>query len=230
MTMDDLLVIGGGILGVAVAREYLRRRPGAAVTVLEADRHIAGGQTGHNSGVIHAGLYYAPGSLKARLCKIGAGATMAFCQAHGVPYRRICKLVVATDATEVKRMDALAARAAANGIDLEPIDATALAELEPHVRGRAALFSANTAVVDFAQVARARAEQVQQAGGRIITGAIVRSICERRGEVIVATDTSERPAAQVVACAGLQADRVARLGGLAVDFRIVPFRGEYYQL
>lgn len=228
--MHDLIVIGGGIVGLATAREALRRRPGCDVVVLEKDATLAAGQTGHNSGVIHAGLYYAPGSLKARLCRAGAAATRAFCDEHGVPYRTIGKLVVATDDDELARMRALADRAARNGIELEEVDGDRLAELEPEVRGVAALLSPTTGVVDFAEVAQAMAREVGELGGRIVTRSRVREIAERSDGVVVTSDSGEYRAARLVACAGLQADRVARLGGLDVDFRIVPFRGEYYQL
>ncbi len=228
--MHDLIVIGGGILGLATAREALRRAPGSDVVVLEKADDVATAQTGHNSGVIHAGIYYAPGSLKARLCKAGASATREFCEEHGITHRTIGKLVVATDAAEVERMHALAARAAANGIELEEVDGARLAELEPNIRGMAALLSPTTGVVDFRDVAREMARQVAELGGRVVTRSQVREIDERAGAVVVRTDTGEYRAERLVACAGLQADRVARLGGLDVDFRIVPFRGEYYQL
>lgn len=228
--MEDLIVIGAGIVGLATAREALRRKPSSAVVVLESGDSIATEQTGHNSGVIHAGLYYAPGSLKARLCKAGAEATRRYCDEHGIEHRTIGKLVVATDEAEVTRMAALAERAAANGIELERIDGAHLAEIEPHVRGLAALMSPTTGVVDFRQVAQAMAREIEEMGGRVVTRSRVRSIDERAGEVVVTSDTGEYRGAKLVACAGLQADRVARMGGLEVDFRIIPFRGEYYQL
>jgi len=228
--VHDLIVIGGGIVGLATARETLLRRPGCDVVVLEKADDVATGQTGHNSGVIHAGIYYAPGSLKARLCRAGAQATREFCDEHGISHRTIGKLVVATDAAEVERMHALAARAAANGIELEEVDGPRLAELEPAVRGVAALLSPSTGVVDFRDVAREMARQVTELGGRVVTRSQVREIDERADAVVVSTDTGEYRGRRLVACAGLQADRVARLGGLDVDFRIVPFRGEYYQL
>lgn len=224
-----MIVIGAGIVGLATAREALLRRPGSDVVVLDkAD--VATGQTGHNSGVIHAGLYYAPGSLKSRLCKAGVEATRRFCDERGIDYRTPGKLVVATTAAEVDRMRALAGRGAANGLHLEEIDRRRLAELEPEIDGLAALVSPSTGIVDFAAVARAMAEQITELGGRVITGAAVRRISESRDGVQVATADAEYRSDKLVACAGLQADRVARMGGLEVDFRIVPFRGEYYRL
>ncbi|MGI5189657.1 L-2-hydroxyglutarate oxidase [Promicromonospora sp. CA-289599] len=231
--MEDLVVIGAGIVGLATAREVLRRRPGAAVLVLEKADDIASAQTGHNSGVIHAGLYYAPGSLKARLCRAGQRATKEFCDEHAIPYKTIGKLVVATDAVEVDRMERLAVRGAENGIELERIDGDRLAEMEPNVRGLAALLSPATGVVDFREVARAMARDIDELGGRVITRSQVRSIRELAGpsgEVVVGSDTGEYRTRKLVVCAGLQADRIAAMGGLAVDFQVVPFRGEYYQL
>jgi L-2-hydroxyglutarate oxidase len=231
--MEDLVVIGAGIVGLATAREVLRRRPGAAVLVLEKADDIASAQTGHNSGVIHAGLYYAPGSLKARLCRAGQRATNEFCDEHAIPYKTIGKLVVATDEVEVDRMERLAVRGAENGIELERIDGGRLAEMEPNVRGQAALLSPATGVVDFREVARAMARDIEELGGRVITRSQVRSIREiagPSGEVVVGTDTGEYRTRKLVACAGLQADRIAAMGGLPVDFQVIPFRGEYYQL
>lgn len=231
--MEDLVVIGAGIVGLATAREVLRRRPGAAVLVLEKADDIASAQTGHNSGVIHAGLYYAPGSLKARLCRAGLRATKEFCDEHAIPYKTLGKLVVATDEVEVGRMERLAVRGAENGIELERIDGGRLAEMEPNVRGQAALLSPATGVVDFREVARAMARDIDELGGRVVTRSQVRSIREvagPSGEVVVGSDTGEYRTRKLVVCAGLQADRLAAMGGLAVDFQIVPFRGEYYQL
>lgn len=228
--MEDVVVIGAGIVGLATARALLRARPGLGVTVLDNADDVATAQTGHNSGVIHAGIYYAPGSLKARLCRAGEAATKAFCEEHGVPYAVPGKLVVATDEVEAARLRALGERAAQNGIELEPVDRGRLRELEPNVRGVAALLSPATGIVDFRAVARAMAAELVAAGGRVVTRAAVRSISEDTTGVHLETDTGPLRTRALVACAGLQADRVARMGGLDVRFRIVPFRGEYYQL
>ena len=230
--MDDVVVIGGGIVGLATARALLLGRPGLRVTVLEKGDDVATAQTGHNSGVIHAGLYYAPGSLKARLCRAGQQATKEFCDANGVPYATIGKLVVATDAAEVERMHALEQRGRANGLDLQRVSGAELREWEPNVVGLEALFSPTTGIVDYRLVARAMASEIEAAGGRVVTRARVRGITERASDraVHVESDIGPLSARVLVGCAGLQADRVARLGGLDVDFRIVPFRGEYYQL
>ncbi|MDO5684173.1 MAG: L-2-hydroxyglutarate oxidase [Propionibacteriaceae bacterium] len=228
--MDDVVIIGAGIVGLATAKALLDRRPGMQVTVLEKADDVASGQTSHNSGVIHAGLYYAPGSLKARLCRAGEVATKRYCDQHGIPYATIGKLVVATSDLEVERMHALAGRAAQNGIELERIEEARLREMEPNIAGQEALLSPATGIVDFRRVARALASEVNEAGGRVVTRARVRSITERADGVHVESDCGPIAARTLVACAGLQADRVARMGGLEVDFRIVPFRGEYYQL
>lgn len=231
--MENLIVIGAGIVGLATARAALQRQPGASVTVLDKADDVAQAQTGHNSGVIHAGLYYTPGSLKARLCRIGEGATKDFCDEHGIKYRSIGKLVVATNDAEVERMTALQARARKNGIELESISTARLKELEPNVRGRAALLSPTSGIVDFREVARAMVNEIISLGGQVVLRSQVREIREQPGpdgHVTIDSDSGEYRAEKLVACAGLQADRVAAMGGLDIDFQIIPFRGEYYQL
>lgn len=223
-------MVGAGIVGLATARALLLRRPGSRVLVLEKADDVATAQTGHNSGVIHAGIYYAPGSLKARLCRAGERATKDFCNVNGIRYETVGKLVVATDDVELERMARLEDRAAANGLELERLDAVRLRELEPHVRGVGALLSPATGIVDFREVARALAGEIVAHGGRVITRSQVRGITELSGEVAVDSDGGDFHAQRLVACGGLQADRLAAMGGLEVDFRIVPFRGEYFQL
>lgn len=228
--MEDVVIVGAGIVGLATARALQERRPGVGVTVLEKADDVATAQTGHNSGVIHAGLYYAPESLKARLCRAGEAATKRFCADHGIAFRTPGKLVVATNDVEVERLRALGERAASNGIRLRRIARSDLAELEPRIVGREALLSPATGIVDYRAVARALVDDITSAGGRVITRACVRSIEERPGGVRITCDIGEMETRSLVACAGLQADRVARLGGLDLDVRIVPFRGEYHQL
>lgn len=223
-------MVGAGIVGLATARALLLRRPGSRVLVLEKADDVATAQTGHNSGVIHAGIYYAPGSLKARLCRAGERATKDFCNVNGIRYETVGKLVVATDDVELERMARLEDRAAVNGLELERLDAVRLRELEPHVRGVGALLSPATGIVDFREVARALAGEIVAHGGRVITRSQVRGITELSGEVAVDSDGGDFHAQRLVACGGLQADRLAAMGGLEVDFRIVPFRGEYFQL
>lgn len=226
----EYAVIGGGIVGLATALALLERRPGASVVVLEKEDRLAAHQSGHNSGVIHAGIYYAPGSLKARLCRAGEKATKDFCRAHGIPFRTPGKLVVATTDAEVARLRDLRGRAAENGIDTEPVSAARLRELEPHVSGLEALLVPASGIVDYGQVATAMAEDVRTLGGLVLTGTAVTGIREDATCVRMLTDRGVVTAARLVACAGLQADRMARMGGLETDFRIVPFRGEYHQL
>lgn len=232
---DDVVIIGAGIVGLATARAVLERDPGASITVLEKAGAVATGQTGHNSGVIHAGIYYVPGSLKAELSRAGRIATMEFCDEHGIPVKRIGKLVVASDDRQLARLEQLADRAVQNGIEIQRIGREAITELEPDIVGAGAVLSPTTGIVDFARVARAMQEQLEASGVGIVLGAEVSAITEHGaaggGEVRVRTTTgAEYRAARLVACAGLQADRVARLGGLTADFRIVPFRGEYFDL
>jgi len=228
--VEDYLVVGAGIVGLATARALLLSRPGSKVLVLEKADDVATAQTGHNSGVIHAGIYYAPGSLKARLCRAGERATKDFCNLNDIRYETVGKLVVATDAVEMERLTRLGDRAAANGLELERLDEVRLRELEPHVRGVGALLSPTTGIVDFREVARALAGEIVAHGGRVITRSQVRGITELSGEVAVDSDSGDFHAQRLVACGGLQADRLAAMGGLDVDFRIVPFRGEYFQL
>jgi L-2-hydroxyglutarate oxidase len=223
----DCVIVGAGILGLAVAREVLRREPGTRLLVLEREHEIAAHQTGHNSGVIHAGIYYAPGSLKARLCVAGARELYEFCDEHGIAYERCGKLIVALDASELPGLDELERRGRANGVPgLRRLSAGELRELEPHVAGIAALHSPATGIVDFGAVARALASDLESLGAAVRTGVTVRSIS---GSVV---DTSEGPirAKRVVACAGAWSDRLAEASGEPPDPRIVPFRGGYLRL
>ncbi|GGK71208.1 L-2-hydroxyglutarate oxidase [Ornithinimicrobium pekingense] len=231
----DVVVIGGGIVGLATAMTLLQRRPGSDVLVLEKEQRLAQHQSGHNSGVIHAGVYYAPGSLKARLCVEGARATREFCDEHGVAYRDTGKLIVATDEAELARMEALHERAAGNGLDLERIDAAELHRREPNVAGLGALFSPSTGIVDYAQICRALAREVERLGGEVRVGCEVIGLIETPGQVRVELRESDEVAGPVaarrlVACGGIQADRLARMAGVRTDVRIIPFRGEYYRL
>lgn len=226
----DYCIIGAGIVGLATARAVLQRKPGASVLVLEKEPEVAAHQTGHNSGVIHAGIYYEPGSLKADLCKRGAAATKRFADDHGIEYRVTGKLLVATDTTELGRMEKLVERARINGIDHERLGADELREREPLVSGIGALLVKATGVIDFRRVCRALADEVLAAGGEVRTGRAVVEIAERSDVVTVSTADSTVTARNLIACAGLQSDRVARLAGLHTDFQIMPFRGEYYRL
>jgi len=226
-----VVVVGAGILGLAAAREHLVRHPGAELVVLEKEERVAAHQTGRNSGVVHAGLYYVPGSLKATLCRRGMGLLEAFAAEHRLPYERCGKLVVATDAVEVERLVALEERARANGVPIERLGPDGIRAVEPHVRGLAALHSPTTAIVDYAAVARALADEVRARGGVVRLGVAVARIDEASGGATVTTTAGETlSAGHVLVCAGLQSDRLARDSGQAPAPRIVPFRGEYWRL
>jgi (S)-2-hydroxyglutarate dehydrogenase len=227
----DIVVVGGGIVGLATAYRLIETRPALRIAVLEKERELATHQSGHNSGVLHAGLYYPPGSLKARLCREGKAAVEAFAEAHDIPFERCGKLVVALDESELGRLAALRERAEANGVPgLEEVGPERIRELEPHAAGIRGLWSPGTGIVDFRRIALAMADDLRAQGVEILTGHEVRGLDERPGEVVVATPASEIGAAVVVACAGLQADRVAALSGARDGPRIVPFRGDYYTL
>lgn len=235
MTGLRCAVVGGGIVGTAVARRLQQTREGAAVTLLEKEPGLARHQTGRNSGVVHAGLYYPPDSLKATLCRRGVGLLREFCVQHEIAYVECGKILVALDATESRRLDGIEDRARANGVPgIRRLDAEQLADLEPHVRGVTGLQSPSTAIVDFAAVTRALAGEVAAAGGTVRTGLEVTGLDERDGEVVVSAgdgaDETTEPFDLVVVCAGLHTDRVARLAGDEADPRIVPFRGEYHLL
>jgi L-2-hydroxyglutarate oxidase LhgO len=227
----DVVVIGGGILGLATTLRLLEARPGLQIAIVEKETELATHQTGHNSGVLHAGLYYAPGSLKARLCREGKAAIEAFAESHGIPFERCGKLVVALDESELDRLSALRDRATANGVPgLEEVGPERIRELEPNAAGIRGLWSPETGIIDFRRVALAIAEDLRASGVRILTGRKVDALAERGREVVVATTAGELTADLVVACAGLHADRIAALGGDASGPTIVPFRGDYYTL
>ena len=227
---NEFCVIGGGIVGLATAMTILQQRPGVSLVLLEKEDRLAAHQTSHNSGVIHSGIYYAPGSYKAQLCRRGAAATRRFATKYGISYEDCGKLLVATTPVEVGRLDALYERAHSNGVDLERLDASELHRREPHIVGRAALHIASTGIVNFARIAEAMATVVVSLGGEIRLGATVTGIRELADRVEVSCTDEIISAARLVVCGGLQADRLARLAGLRPEFRIVPFRGEYYRL
>ncbi|MGK8502480.1 L-2-hydroxyglutarate oxidase [Nocardia asiatica] len=230
MSAYDFCVIGGGIVGVATAHRILARYPGAGLVLLEKAQHLGTHQTGHNSGVIHSGIYYPPNSLKATLCRRGARWTEEFAAAHDIPHRICGKLLVATDDAEHGRMLALHERSITNGVAVELIDAAELARREPRVTGVGALFVPGTGIIDYTRVVEALAAEVRGAGGEFVFGAEVSTLTETTDAVTAAGPTGSWTARRLVVCAGLQADRMARAAGLRSDFRIVPFRGEYYQL
>ena len=226
----DYVVVGAGIVGLATARELLHREPGCSLIVLEKEAQPALHQTGRNSGVVHAGVYYAPGSLKARLCKAGAAATLQLCREHRIPVENCGKLIVATSEVEKLRLDELEQRCLANGLKVSRLDSRQLRSAEPRISGTAAMRVPETSIVDYAQVARALAKDVERMGGSIRFGCRLSGIRETADVVTVETTSGDFRAARLIACAGLMADRIARMSGLADDFKIVPFRGEYYRL
>lgn len=223
----DVLVVGGGIVGLAAAYALSRAAPGTDVVVVEKEPAPAAHQTGHNSGVIHSGLYYRPGSLKARFAVEGAREMVDFCREQGIPCEVTGKLVVATDRAELPRLHALAQRGRDNGIPLRELGATQIAEIEPRVAGVAALQVLTTGICDFRAVAAAYA---RLSGARLRTGNAVLAVAHRADGVTVTTTLGEIRARVLVNCAGLHSDRLARLAGDEPGLRIVPFRGEYYEL
>ena len=227
----DFVVIGAGILGLAVARELLARHPDASLCVLEREDRIAAHQTSHSSGVIHAGIYYAPGSLKARLCVEGARLLYDYCDQRGIEARRNGKLIIAAGEDELPRLDELERRGRANEVPgLRRVGPDELTEIEPHARGVAALHSPETGVVDFAEVARALAGEVEAGGGAIATDAGVRRLNPGGGTIRVEHDRGTTDAGFVISCAGAWTDRLAVAAGAPREPRIVPFRGGYLRL
>ena len=227
---ESIGVIGGGILGIAIARQ-LTLTGDARVSVIEKEDRVAAHQTGHNSGVVHAGLYYQPGSLKARLCARGRRLTREFCQEWAVPYRALGKLVVAVSEQELPRLDDIERRSRINQVPgLARLDAVQMAEIEPHVSGVAALHSPETAVVDFATLTETMAQQVRSSGGEIHLKQEVVGVDQTTDGVTVATTSGTHRFDRLIVCAGLQSDLVARMVGASPSPRILPFRGEYWTL
>jgi (S)-2-hydroxyglutarate dehydrogenase len=228
---SDFVVVGGGILGLAVARELLDRHPEASLCVLERENRLAAHQTSHSSGVIHAGIYYAPGSLKARLCVEGARLLYAYCDDRGIEARRNGKLIVAADEGELNGLDELERRGRANEVPgLRRVGPDEIASIEPHARGLAALHSPATGVVDFGRVAASYAGEVEEAGGVVATGAGVSALRPRWDRLAVEHARGMTEAGFVVSCAGAWSDRLAVAAGAPEEPRILPFRGAYLRL
>ncbi|WP_191488246.1 L-2-hydroxyglutarate oxidase [Pseudomonas sp. FEN] len=226
----DFCIIGGGIVGLATAMELLQRQPDASLVILEKEASLACHQTGHNSGVIHAGIYYAPGSLKADLCKRGAQATKDFCREQGIHFEVCGKLLVASTALEVQRMQALYERSQLNGLRVERLDAEELRRREPNIVGLGGLFLNATGIVDYREICQAMARVIRAAGGEIQLDSTVTAIQEDSDKVTVSCHDRAWQARKLVACAGLQSDRLATLAGIRIDHQIIPFRGEYFRL
>lgn len=227
----DVAVIGGGIIGLASALQLTARSPRSRVIVLEKEDRLAVHQTGHNSGVIHSGIYYRPGSQKAEFCVRGVAALLRFCDEKEIPYNLCGKVIVATDPSELPRLEELRRRGQANGVQgLELVGPERLRELEPHASGIQALYAPRTGIIDFKQVAGAYADQVRVQGGEILTGAGVVGIGDSPDSVTLETTRETVHCRHLINCSGLQADRVARMMGMEPEVRIVPFRGDYYVL
>jgi (S)-2-hydroxyglutarate dehydrogenase len=224
----DVVIVGGGILGLATARELLIRHPGFKVLILEKEADISTHQTGHNSGVIHSGIYYKPGSMKAKACVAGHRQMIDYCQERGITYRLCGKVIIALDEGELPALNELYQRGTANGVGgLEWLDPARLREIEPHVAGVKAIYSPNTGVVDYKQVSRAYADDIGAAGGQIVTDCRVLSVETRGNETVLLTTQGEVKARFIITCAGLYSDRIS---GEWDKMRIVPFRGSYYDL
>ncbi len=227
----DIIIIGGGILGLATALEITRRYPKVKLGVLEKEARLAAHQSGHNSGVIHSGIYYKPGSLKAQTCVTGAKLLTEFCDQQAIPYERCGKVVVATSPNELARLEELHRRGTTNGVEgLQMIGPEQLRELEPHVAGIRALYVPKTGIIDFVRVAQMYAQLVQEGDGVIKLLHTVRRIVSADGHLILETSAGAVHAHAVINCGGLQCDRLARMTGVDPGLQIVPFRGEYYTI
>lgn len=229
--MVDSLIIGGGIIGAATAWRLKLRRPDADIHLVEKEASPASHQTGRNSGVVHAGIYYEPGSMKARFCRAGVEATKGFCKANALPYEQCGKLIVATSDLEQERLLALFDRAQENRLDVELLDAAQLVATEPNITGTGAILVRATGIVSYRAITEKMLALFQDAGGKLTLGREVVGIDEDENRVSVRLSNGELVGArQLIACGGLMADRIARLQGLDTDFRIIPYRGEYYRL
>lgn len=229
--MYDYVIVGGGIVGVSTAWQLKQRQPASTILLLEKESQPAAHQTGHNSGVIHAGVYYTPGSLKAQFCKAGMAATIQFCEDNDIPYEQCGKLLVATNDIELERMHALFERSKENELDVELISATELRRLEPNIEGLGAFLVKSTGIVDYRQICNRMAERFQKLSGEVRLNVCVTDLHEDPDSIAISTDDGETIKTRyLVTCAGLMADRVTRMLDIDTDFQIVPYRGEYFRL
>ncbi len=230
MRTTDVAILGGGIVGLATAYRLLERYPGTSVIVLEKERELAHHQTGHNSGVLHSGIYYKPGSLRATNCREGKLAMQEFCRQENIPFDLCGKVIVAVDASELPQLQKIYERGQANGVSCHLIDAARLRELEPHSAGIQAIHVPEAGIVDYRQVCDKLGEKITQAGGTILTAAKVKSMFRRDGRMIVDSAAGDVEARYVINCTGLFSDRITRMSGQQPTAQIVPFRGEYFEL
>ncbi len=228
--MYDFVIIGGGIVGISTALEVIKSEPTKKVLLLEKEQSFASHQSGHNSGVVHAGVYYEPGSLKAKLCKEGLTETINYCKSHSIPFEQCGKLLVATSKQEISRMNSLYYRCIENEIDVTILDKNELNTIEPNIRGMGAILVKSTAIVNYPDIAAKMAQQYEALGGEYLLSTEVTSLDEDPDHVNILANDEAIKTRYLINCAGLMTDRIAKLIGIKTDFRIIPFRGEYYQL
>jgi len=226
----DFIIVGGGIVGVSTALSLIKKHPSKKILLLEKEESFATHQTGHNSGVIHAGVYYEPGSLKAEFCREGLKETIKFCTAHKIPFDQCGKLLVATNVLELERMKKLFERCKANQIDVEILDQKKLNETEPNIVGIGAILVKSTGIVDYKLITKKMSEQFESLGGEFLLNTEVINLKEDKERIQVITSSETISSEYLICCAGLMADRVAKLLDIKIDFQIIPFRGEYYKL
>jgi len=226
----DFIIVGGGIVGVSTALTLIKQNPSKKILLLEKEKSFAHHQTGHNSGVIHAGVYYEPGSLKAEFCREGLKETIAFCNTHGIPYEQCGKLLVATNDIELQRMGKLFERCKANNIEAEILNQEKLHEIEPNVFGIGAILVKSTGIVDFTLITKKMSEQFESLGGEFLLNSKVTNLDENKERIQVITSNETLNSKYLICCAGLMADRVAKLLDIKINFQIIPFRGEYFRL
>ena len=228
--MYDFIVIGGGIVGASTALSLVTMYPEKRTILIEKEKSFASHQTGHNSGVIHAGVYYQPGSLKAKFCREGLEETINFCDLHNIPYENCGKLLVATSEVELARMDVLFERCKQNNIKVELIDQEQLRKIEPNINGIGAILVKSTSIVNYQSVTKKMIEQYEALGGEYLLDTEVVNLTENSDAIEIITNNETLKSRYLISCAGLMADRIAKMLNLEINFRIVPFRGEYYKL
>ena len=226
----DYVVLGGGIVGVSTALSLIDKHPDKKILLIDKESSFAKHQTGHNSGVIHSGVYYQPGSLKAQFCREGLKETINFCSINNIPYEQCGKLLVATNQVELKRMHELHERSKSNEISVEVLDQKQLNEIEPNIIGISALFVKSTGIVDYKLITKKMSEEFESKGGEFLLNSEVVSLEEDKEKIKIITSSESLNTKYLICCAGLMADRVARLLNIKINFQIIPFRGEYFRL